>query len=934
MIKKWFLIICSLAWIGVGYAGVTGKIAGKVMDAQTRQPIPGVNIMLEGTNMGTVSDVEGNYTILNVEVGTYTVRASIVGYRVMRIENIRVSIDLTTKANFSLTSQLLEVSDAITVVAQRPMIQKDEVATKHFVSNEEINLQPVDSFQEIAQNQAGVVGSHFRGGRSGEVLVLIDGIPVRDPAGAYSGYLGGFTSDVPKEGIQEMEVSLGGFSAEYGNVQSGVLNLAMKEGSQKYTGKIKLTTTDFQSDDLSTPLLKDIYEATLSGPEPLTMKLLPALGIKLPGSLSFSVTGELTDQDQGYYPNQISLDKSLQSKLTWRITPSHKLVFGAVNSRSDWDSYYFWAAKYGPTDEYQFNEYKYADTDTNRRRMLYQYLYVDNPQEYFDKNGTVSYESGRHEGIPYDSVITYYSGGMLDYLWNSKKKSDMVYAIWTHALNPKTYYEIRFQNFYTNYHYAVPDIEDRDGDGDTEEDLTWDVKQSGAHPMPLDKELNMWWIKGDDQGYRNQTSISNSVKADLISQVSNNHLLKAGLEFYHHRTGVESIAWTLNNVAQPRTDIWDQDAYDMGAYLQDKVEFEGIIGLFGLRYDLFNPNGFGDAIEYPGSYVRPYSQKDENGLPILIDPKTATSKHKFSPRIGISHPITERDVIHYTYGHYFQRPDMFYLYRNYRFLDLTKTGNYIGYPDLEPEKTVAYEIGLEHQFTDDFKFTVTGYYKDISNLFDWQKYNGATIQDTELNVFTNADYGNSKGMELTINKRLGRFWGGSLNYTYSVAKGRSSGPYSRSGMFEDAKRMNLLDFDQTHTVNANVTFRTPRTFGFSILGGRPLGNWIANVQFAYGSGLPYTSYGSTIVNDKRMPYTTTTDMKLLRQINISKLEFDLFMDIYNIFDRKNVNWIGDSYYYGATGDPSIIEDYQGGYIRNPQAWTWGRQVRAGFAIKF
>ncbi|HNW59948.1 MAG TPA: TonB-dependent receptor [bacterium] len=921
MIKKWFLIISSLVWAVSLQAGVTGKIAGKIADAQTKQPIPGVNILVEGTSMGSITDVNGQYTILNIPPGNYTVRASMIGYTTVRVEGVKVSIDLTTRVNVNLSSEVLNITDAITVVAQRPMIQKDEVATKHYISTEEIELQPVDSFQEIARNQAGVVGNHFRGGRGGDVLVLVDGIPVRDPSGEYAGNLGGFTSSVPNYGIEEMEVALGGFGAEYGNVQSGVLNLAMKEGASRYNGRFRVSTTDFGSASVNTPFNRKIYEAAFSGPVPL------AKGI-VPGSLSFSLSGELTDQDHGWYSNQYTYDRTLQGKLTWRISPSYKLTYGTLYNQDDWDQHYFYAAKYGPGAEYQQHQYQYVDNAT-----LYNYLYVTNPAEFKARQGSIDAISGTYNGKDYNRMQTYYVGGMQDYLWNYEKRSNTNYLIWTHALNPRTYYEIRAQHFFSNYQYATPDVEDRDNDGNTTENLVWDSTQPGPHPIYRERENNLWWVRGDDPGYLYQASWTKSVKADLVSQVNQNHLLKGGIEFYDNRTKVENISWTLALETQ-RKDIWDEDAYDLGAYLQDKLEFEGIIALIGLRYDAFNPNGLGDPIYYPSDFANPFSQV-VGDVPVLLDPQKPSIKHQLSPRIGISHPITDRDVIHYTYGHYFQRPDLYWLFRNNKYQALTKVGNNIGNPNLNPEKTVAYEIGLEHQFNDDIKGTVTGYYKDISNLVDWMKYVGRSIQNIEMNVFTNADYGNVKGLEFTLSKRLGRYWGGTVNYTYSVAKGRSSDAFGGYGSFTDAKRMNLLDYDQTHTINANISLRTPGTFGPKFAGIRPLANWQSNIQFAYGSGLPYSSYGTNKVNDQRLPWTSTTDLKLMRQFALAPLKLDLFIDVFNLFDRKNVNYINSAQYYEITGDPSVIMlDVDGvNYIRNPQVWDNGRQVRAGVAIQ-
>ena len=358
MIKKCVFLLIALLFTHTTYAGVTGKIAGRIVDAETNAPLVGVNVMIEGTTMGAATDINGYYVILNVPVGLYRVQASMMGYTKTIVENVKVSIDITTKVDFSLSSEVLEVSEGVTIVAERALIQQDEVSTRHFVTAEEIETRPIDSFQEIARRQAGVVGNHFRGGRSGEVLVLIDGIPVKDPAGTYSGNLGGFTADIPEYGIQEMEVSLGGFGAEYGNVQSGILNLALKEGRQSYAGRLRFTSTDFGFPSVNTRYLRDIYEANINGPEPLTSYALPLLGIDIPGDVTLSLSAEISDKDRGYYLNQQSFEQAYQGKLTYRMSPNIKLSFGGVFSNSKWDSYYFQASKYGPAPDYPVNEYR------------------------------------------------------------------------------------------------------------------------------------------------------------------------------------------------------------------------------------------------------------------------------------------------------------------------------------------------------------------------------------------------------------------------------------------------------------------------------------------------------------------------------------------------------------------------------------------------
>lgn len=935
MLKKIVLIIVLLSFGQLLWSGVTGKIAGTIIDAKTQEPLPGVNVLIEGTTLGASSDVDGYFVILNIPPGTYTLQALFVGYQTVAVSDVKVSVDLTTKINLQMTETTLETSEAITVIADRPIIRMDEVSTRHLVTSQEIEIQPVTSFQQIALNQAGVVGTHFRGGRSGEVLVLIDGIAVRDPAGVYSGGLGGFTGSVPDLSIQEMEVSLGGFSAEYGNVQSGLLNLALKEGSLKYSGKLRYTNqspfgseSSFTEKDVKFKRLQpvlNIYELNLSGP------IVPDL-------LSFSFSGEITDRNSGMYMNQQSFEQTYQGKLSLKLSPQHRLSFGTIITRSEWDSYYFPASVYGPGPDYQYDSYVTGVKTGTDTLDVYRYVRDEN----LFGTTTTENSSGKVDGDTFNVIRSNYMAGMQEYLWNTSQATNMAYLLWSHTISPTTFYEARFNTFYTNYHYATPDVDDRDHDGDRDEDLQWNPTKAGPHPIYREREENYWWVRGDDPGYRDQQSWVNSFKLDLVSQFDKNNLFKGGLEFNLNETDVENISWTLG-VGINRKDIWKQQSLDFAAYVQDKLEFEGIIALVGMRFDVFNPNGFGSAIEFPGDYNYPYSQVDEDGIPIISNPQKAETQYQWSPRIGISHPITAQSVLHFTYGHYFQRPDGYYLYRNYKIQSPTKVGNMVGNPGLKSEKTVAYELGLEQQLFNDFKFTVTGYYKDVTNLMNWRKYVGRSIGDVELNVFTNADYGNIKGMELALVKRLGQLWGGNLSYTYSIAKGRSSSSDGGSGSFTDAKRMNILDFDQTHTIKANVTLRTPAEFGFALANMQPLAGWTANIQFSYGSGLPYTSAYTRKINDKRMPWTITTDMKIMREIRIFRYGLSLFMDIYNVFNRKNVNYIGNTEYYefghasDATvkGDPSVVYRAPGDvFYRNAQAYSLGRQIRFGFGIFF
>ncbi len=941
------IVLAGIVFLGSAFAGTSGKIAGKVSDSENGKPLAGVNVVVEGTTMGAATDLDGYYVILNVPSGHYRLKASMIGYTTMIVENAVVSIDLTTKIDFKLKSTVIESGESVVVTAERPLMRKDEFTSRHTVSADEIEVQPVDNFQQIAQNQAGTVGSHFRGGRIGEVLVVIDGLTVKDPAGEYSGNMGGFTSEVPDAAIQEMEVTLGGFSAEYGNVQSGVLNLALKEGGRKLSGKARATSTDF-GETLNDLLmgergkwlgvtylhkLENNYQFSLNGPI-------------YKDRANFSVSAEITDRDQGNFMNQQLFSQSYQGKLTVKPTPKTKLAIGGLFSKKDWDVFSLAASKYGPGADYQKNEYWVEQTTGGD--TLNHYIYVTNPADYRDQNGLVTdtiitwitpVDTVTNDTSVYHGVKTWYVGPMEDYYTNYHQNSRNLYLVWTQSLSSRTYYELRWQSYYSNYHYATPDVDDRDGDGDTEEDLVWDDTQEGPHPGYLYDENNYWWVMGDDEGYRDQKSWTNTLKGDFVSQVTHNHLVKSGFEFKYHRTAVENISWTLG-YGTFRKDIWDQNTIDFGIYAQDKIEFQGIIALVGLRYDYFDPTGGDGGVTYPADYSNPYSTLDSNGLPILINAQKPTTKSQISPRIAISHPITDRDVIHFSYGHYFQRPDAYFLYRNMYLEDFTKVGNYVGNPNIEPEKTVAYEIGVEHLFSDDIKGSITGYYKDVTNLMNWYKYIGQNLQGIELNVYGNADYGNMKGLEFAMTKRIGRYWGGSINYTFSIAKGRASTYSSGAGGFTDSRRLNYLSFDQTHTINANLTLCTPNEpiFGLKFGSYKPFANWRSNFQFKYGSGLPYSSYGTGKINDKRLPATFNTDLRLSKNIEIAQTDFNIFLDVFNLFDRLNVDYMGSTYLYEITGgNYAAVRDETalgGGIISNPQVYSDRRQYRFGVEVQF
>lgn len=959
-------------------AATAGKIAGIVRDQSSGEPLIGANIVIlkdgNSTSMGAATDAQGYYAILNVEPGIYGALVSYVGYSNVRITEIEVNINLTTELNIEMQVEVIGQEEVV-VVATRELLKKDEFASTHNVTAEEMQVQPIDNFMTIAQNQPGVVGSHFRGGRSGEVLVVIDGMPVRDPASTYSGSTGGFTLGIPTEAISEMEVSLGGLSAEFGNVQSGVINVATDAGGRKLSGKATWMTTDFGSgmNDLLMPLDKfkektlNFFPAT-ANQDSLRALIMPredrwytlkyqhelqnVLRLNLSGPLipnsdrlTFAVSADLSNEKQDYFINNNYSNQKIYGKLTAKLNDKMKLSASGMYSYTLSDDFYIYASKYGPPDEYWLSE-RYYDPNPStsvRNDTAFIYVYVDDASAYQDSGFSIGrtgfvavggdtitwYQQTRFKKVYIDTR-------MQEHLWDRENKANSFNLGFTHQLNSKTFYDLKFQHLKSSYFYGTRDVDDYDNDGNVTEYLNWDFNGEGPHYRNRVRENDIWWIGGDDPGYRDQISTVNKLKFDIENQLTPNHQIRGGFDFTHNNMDVTNISWStisFNPVDSSysrtyfRTDIWSEDNIDFGMYVQDKMEYRGLVALVGLRYDYFNPSGFGDPVLYPSDFANPFEQLDDQGIPILKDPIEAKPKHQISPRFGLSFPLTDRDKIMFTYGHYFQRPDSYYLYRNLYYEKLTTTGNYIGNPGLDPEKTVSYDISVEHLFTPTLKVSLTGYYKDVTNLMNFQKYVFRN-SPSDGNIYVNADYANIKGFELALYKTLTEYWGASVNYTFSNAQGRLFNDYNAPLYGEDQK-MFPLNHDQTHTINANITLRTPRHLS------PLLRNWRANFQFDLNSGLPYSSYGTGRTNDLRLPWTYGLDMRLNRRITMGAVNLDLFLDVFNVFNTMYISYIGSTQFYNLRNDAAIVDqDIDYSFIYNPEVYNDPRQFRAGLSVQF
>jgi outer membrane receptor protein involved in Fe transport len=831
------------------YAGTTGKIAGKIIDKSTGEALIGANILIVGSTMGASTDIDGNYFILNIPPGEYQVRASMIGYSSLIVQNIRVSVDQTTKIDFELSSESIKLADVL-VTAERPLVRKDLTSTEETISGNDISMLPLEDVFAVVNLQAGVVDGHFRGGRGDEVKYLIDGVPVND---VYSGQ-SSLSANV--NSIEEIQVLTGTFNAEYGEALSGVVNQVTKIAGDKFDGNISAYSGDYVSshkdiftniDHISPTNVYNI-QGNLSGPLP-----------GLENFIKFFFSGRYNYDEGSIYGQRI-------------FNPSDSSNFSA-NNPADWYVGATGDKAYVPMN---FNRQlslqgKLAlNVGGGGRGIVFSGLYQDN--EYRD----------------YDHLYKLNPDG--DY--KKFQKSYLGIASYTLLLSNSAFIDFSASGLRSEFKQNV-----------------YENPLDPRYVDPTKKQQvsgNAFLTAGTENWHFNHTTTSYTGKTDLTWQIDNTNQIKTGIDFTYHDLEYQDFQIIIDATSNfkpmlPKSGAFNYNTYQSNPfqfayYVQDKIELDYLIVNVGLRYDYFEPDG---------TYL-----KDPNQINLLDELQPpfpdsllirAKSKHQLSPRIGLSYPISDKGAIHISYGHFFQIPPFENLYRNPNFrIPLTgdfpeNIGNTIGNADLEPQQTIMYEIGLQQALTDELGITITGYYKDIRNLLASEIF--IKNEFRKFSKLINKDYGSVKGITLSFEKRFSNGIGATIDYTFQVAKGSASDP---NAAFNNAqanppissnKQLVPLDWDRTHSLNFTLTLGVP-------------GNYIASFIGRLGSGLPYTpslqNQRTGLENSDNRPAFYDVDFYITKYFELAGRQLSVFLKIFNLFDTLNeVNVFGDT---GRAGD--------------------------------
>lgn len=898
------------------------SIQGTVRDFKTGNPLPGVNVIIKGTYYGAATGSDGNYLITSISPGSYDIEISMVGYKILLKTGVKVEAGAAVTENFDLEQTVLMLGEEVVVIGKKPLFDVDETATLTRISSDDIQNKIVNSVEDILSEQIGVTTVdneiHIRGGRIDESLFIIDGLSIKDPLSGYGGNL-----FINAESIDNLEIITGGYSAEYGQAMSGVINIRLKEGRDKYEGSFKYASDNWGfSQDSYSHYNTDHLEFNLGGPSTLFELLPKALGFDFPGMFSFFANAYGKGSD-----THLPIATNVYPHRNWSLpgfsdTQTEELLdLITPREENDW-------------------------------HLLYKLTWEVTPQKKLSASYDFSLNVNQGFFMPRAFSSTYYPyryQEILDQYNTITRESRLLNVNWVHTLNPQTFYEVTMGRFLTMEHSAVQDFHwseyqqrlDLEPINYTIQDLDGNVDITLGDEF-YDTGVSSEWYDISSDNYR--------LDMDWTHQTQSRQKMKAGIEITYTEMQVLDIdePWTGETGLGSNYDAYRAQTTFGAFYIQDRIVFEGMTVNLGLRYDFW----------FPGKYVE--NAIADSSIVVITDAARQIfmdetfeffgyrGKGRISPRVGISHPVTDNDVLYFYYGHFSQLPTFQYVYAKLTSSSPT-TYQVFGNPNLDPKTTVQYELGIKHRFSEDQVLEMKAYWKDMFDYETSQSIRPSNPKYSHMSflMYLNADYARSRGVEIILKSRLLKNFYADVNFNYSIATGKSSNPNDNllveSGQIRE-KPLNeiYLRWDKPFQIFANLSYNHPTGLG-------------ASLRLEYETGRRYTraivdtireendvEYYQGIYEDEK-PYfyiskepTTNTDLKLYKRFELGGLSYRLFLDIQNLWDQRIARRInpftGNGYNPGEIIPYSMIDNPNPNY--DPSRFLRPRTIELGLQIFF
>lgn len=900
------------------FAQSSGKIVGVINDVGTGEPLPGVNVTLVDNFFGATTDIDGYFVILNVPVGSFDMEVTYIGYKTIVVKGVRVSADVTTEQNFELEPTTLELEEAIVVTADRPLVEKNVTSSISLVTAEEIESLPIRGMTNLIGLQRSVVVQddqvYIRGSRDDEVGYYLDGASVNNPLDNTQAV------HIIQEAVEEFQVFAGGYTADYGGANGGIVKTELKSGTPKYN-----ISADFQTDKFASEGEKFLntnsyryHNAVLTFSGPIASD-----------NIRFFLAGENT-----------SLGDRLQ-RFSKGFRFNNLIDNGLVTGFPD-----------------TVNLLEYPDGFT-----------PGNDQERYSVNGTILFDY---------SPIRFRMGGAYTYdktgidnrpmlralnsrEYHNVQNSYLITGKFTHVVNPKTYYEVNL-NYFNNQN------EREDGFFGNDWRAWYDSTQNAAQGVTFQDK---WTPKPDYlldgfrferpgvpyTGYtlnRNAGAIYRISKqqyyggsADFVSQFNKYNEVKiggsykyyslryfqirpllalSGVEDFGGEYGVDDYIWANNGLVDNYGyDVHGNEVDGSGSssikhptfasfYVLDKIEYNDLIINAGLRFDYYDTDDR-KLVDPANPEIDPNTKQVLESAFEDLEPFS-----QISPRLGLSFPVSERTVFYAQYGKFIQMSEMNNIYfggnRISRQMDASRYyGNVPFGFGLEPMRTSSYEVGFRQQLSEIAAFDISGFYKNIKGqVSQISQVTGLTSLSQGYPVLVNGDFATTKGIEFRLTMRRTNRLQATVNYTLTDAQGTGSKENSYAGAIDRfavvPTILSPLDFAQTHTGSIILDYR----FGDDD-GGPILENLGANFLFTFSSGHPFTfvyappggqvdayTAGVDYMNDTRSrqaleaigssttPWTFNLDMRLDKSfVNIYEgIDATIYLNVQNLLNIKNV----------------------------------------------
>ncbi len=964
----------------------SGKITGRITDAETGEPLPGASVVIESIWLdgkearladlrGAASDASGYFVILNVRPGTYNLKASMIGYTAVTRTQVRVSIDRTVTLDFALKATTLE-SEEVVVVAEREVIKPDVAGTQETILSTRLAETPVLRVDEFVNKIKGVElvatndgqGLSIRGGGIRETDVWVDGISVRDPRSENS-YL-----SLNSTAVEELQVLTGGFEAKYGGLRSGLVNVVTKEGQRdRYRLSLKMDAAAANQQKFfgTNPWSNDswIYrvfaDTTANGyawrgtvgdttvPEELRYfrgwknrfegrNNYEAIGLARNAAMTAEQKLELWQRQHPQYKFGENPDVYVEGTVTGPLPGGGLPWVGSVLGKSvflagfKYENTQF-AFPLGPRDNYRDwnGQFKLTTQIKSNMKLSLNSMYANintltagRPSTFggtlIDNSSRFNFLSSTEVSVRQQARLLGGSDGFIQMFNKSRLQFyDQRYIIggarFTHTFSPKAFYSVDLQFSYTDHELTpfVLDTSSAEAHFRLGQYRVLNVPTGGTPNGStnwLTDITNLFWLYGGLQSADTSHSWVANLRGDLTAQLGRHHQVEAGFNVKYNYLSVNSGTW-LQSEKSWTPDLWQYftaKPLEIGAYVQDKLEFKGMVANLGVRADYFNPQKRSYLVQHPldedyanfynlvyqylpgkfGSWERWVKFREMLSQPPGWPLGENKTQLKLAPRLGVSFPVTTQSKLYFNYGHFYQRPNVHFLYNQAVMPGATNVPS----PGLEMARTVAYEFGYEQSFWQNFLFNVTFYYKDVKNEPLSRSYVDYW-EEQSVQTYVPDYYRDIRGLELRLERRFGRFitlWG---NYEYMLqTTGRTGLAYvyeNRLRANQEIREANIYTTDPLPRAQGNLNLHSPARWGPGFWGIKPLSDIYLNFFVEWRSG------GRVILNplepeaqQKRIEVVdySNVDLRASKQFRLAATSMEFVLTVQNLLNQKRLTW--------------------------------------------